>query len=240
MAENRKKTTYTTSYNTTSYDHSFSAVSYMFMDDGASMRWSPIFPEFIGKQPKKGENVFDHENGELFNFPPSTAAALLAQWGQLYDENVKGILHSSGNEEYGREIAIFRPKMVKLAGQHYDDFVVRLTITRKEEVKKMYHIFQHSSVKVNLMDKTSTEERVDVDLEIFHSFLEAVIRNAIGVENHAARRNASSGRQERGGSRAAAPQDIEEDDDESPTPAKSGGGKKGKPSQADVDSAFDE
>ena len=62
MAENnQRKSTYTNA-EISSYERHFTCMSFVMVEGRAMISFAPIFDEFVGKEPKRGDNVYDYDS----------------------------------------------------------------------------------------------------------------------------------------------------------------------------------
>lgn len=250
--EKTQRRTTNTFTNLPSYDSYFSALSYRLYNDTGVIDLSSIDPSFIGKTPKKGDQVYDHENRLSVYINAHTASSIkeavmilqqsLEAEAEDDDDKVRAVVVNFGNEFSGaRTITIYAPGRVKAkaARQPVDteeNFVVRFDITKDGETVQALHIMQNSVVTA-LFTKESTNEQYDqtiyTDLNLLLNFCDAVIMNACGAIRHGV--GVASPRPQGGGSgasggasggaknRFAAELDDEEAEEEEEEPSTRGG-----------------
>lgn len=163
-----------------SYDHMFSSLSWGFFNSIARMKLAPIKEEFIGKQAKKGDRVYDYDNEVAIYFAAGTAELLLNAIQQL-KENEE---YSSVEVVFGeKRIEIFRPgKTLKVRGKSVkiDGYLLKITTVEDEEEIKVYHILQSQTMNATTEDGEEIEITVDVGLNMMIHFLNELIRMASG------------------------------------------------------------
>ncbi len=210
MAEQRKSTF--TNGEINSYERNFTAMSYVFADGRGIISLSPIFDEFVGKDPKRGDNVYDYDSKMNFSIDAQGAIRLKAGVQNLLDnDELKMITIVFGNEKNGRTLSLYKPGTLKLSGKNYDNYVLRLTTKKDDEEEKMYHLMQRGSVAYKSTDNQESDDEMEVDLLLLIEFCNQLIANAFSTAYHGARRaggSAPSGQRSGGKSR----RNVEEED----------------------------
>ena len=176
-----------------SYEHQFSVLSYTYGNDGSFLSLAPILKEKQGKSPssyKKGESVYNYDNKLMCVITPEHAVTLLQGLSILESEDSEftKIHVESKLGENSRAITIVKPNSIKLGGQTFDNFILKITVTKKDETRTLYHIFNSTKLSLIRADKTEEEIEVSYDMEIFKEFLKSVIDNSLSMHWHAARR----------------------------------------------------
>jgi hypothetical protein len=212
---NRPKSIYTQSQ-INSYERQFTAMSFTFVNGSGLITLSPIFDEFVGKEPKKGDNVYDHDEKMNFLIDAQTALRLKRGITSLRDnDELKNFAMSFGGEKNRRTLALFKPKTLKLQGTNYDNYILRLTQTKDDGEEKMFHLLQRTSDKYKNIANEELDDEVEIDLELLLAFCDETVKVAFGGAYHGARRNGGGAAPAGGGSRPAARRrNVEEDDDE--------------------------
>ena len=192
-SNNSKTFTLFTNAGYNSYEHQFSVLSYTYGNDGSFISLAPILKEKQGKSPssyKKGESVYNYDNKLMCVITPEHAVTLLQGLIILESEDSEfNKIHvESKLGENARAITIVKPNSIKLGGQTFDNYILKVTVTKKDETRTLYHIFNSS--KLNLIRADKTEEEIDVsyDLEVFKEFLKSVVDNSLSMHWHASRR----------------------------------------------------
>lgn len=246
MAENnQRKSTYTNA-EISSYERHFTCMSFVMVEGRAMISFAPIFDEFVGKEPKRGDNVYDYDSKVNFAIDAQGALAI-RQAVQNYmasDDDTKMMSVTFGGGKNSRTLAIFKPGTLKLSGKTYDNHVLRVTITKDDEEEKLYHILQRNSITYKTTSNEEIEEEFETDLQLLVEFCNQTIANGFNTAYHGAKRagGSSSGGSSNKGQRSR--RNVEEEDgDDDGDSGSSGGGKKpaGKPAKrADLNDEFDE
>ena len=239
MAEQRKSTF--TNADLSSYERHFTAMSFVWVEGRGMISLAPIFDEFVGKEPKKGDNVFDYDSKLNFAMDAQGAIQLRSAITNLMEnEELKMASITFGGGKNSRTIAIFKPNTLKLSGKHYDNYILRLTTKKDDEEEKMYHVMQHGDVNYKTTDNEESAETLDIDMLLMLEFCSQLINNSFNVAYHGAKRAggspASSGGARRGGSRRSV---EEEDGNDGDGGSDDDGGKKAPPKKkAKLDDEF--
>lgn len=189
MAEKNTKpqTTYTNGYYT-SYDREFSSMSVTFGGGDGLLQLSPIFDEFIGKEPKKGDNVYNHDERMTFGINAGLAVAILEGISGIEgDEDMKHFTIETGNAKFKKQFTIFRPHGVKLRKKSFDNYVLKLSITKEDDTTTNYHILNNEKVVFTNNAKETVDMTVETDLEFIKAFLNQVIIMNTSALIHGAR-----------------------------------------------------
>ena len=188
MSEEKRKSVYTNS-GVTSYDRFFSALSYVFVNNAALIECSSIKKEFIGKEPKKGDSVYDHENADNFLINAEEAIAIREAFSffDIYSDTIgeedTTLELASGSDKFSKSIKIAAPGAITLNKKKHADFVIKLSKTDDGDVKSVYHIFNSTTITIN------GESRVaHTGLALFLRFLDSVIETAFNANMHAVRK----------------------------------------------------
>jgi hypothetical protein len=221
----RRQSTYTNS-EINSYDRDFSSMSFTFAEGRGLISLSPIFEEYIGKQPKRGDNVFDHDS--KLNFSVDAQAAVRIKRGiqallndaEQDEPEITNVCLRFGNDKQARSLTIFRPNGVKLSGQNFDNYLLRLTTTKDGSEEKMYHVLQNSVVAYKV-GKEEVEEVVETDLMLLLEFCDRVIDNSFMVMRHGAKLAGGVRAGGSGGSKGAGRRAVEEEDGDGESEGKS-------------------
>jgi hypothetical protein len=200
-----------------SYERQFSAMNFTLVNGGSLISLAPIFDEFLNKEPKKGDNVYDYD--EKMNFMIDAQAALLGRKGVqdlLADEDgaLKSFTMKFGNEKSPRTFTIFKPNAIKLGGNFFGEFVLKLTQTKDDGEQKMFHIMQRATSEFKTADNDVIEDTQEIDMLLLVEFFNAVIDNAFGVSAHGAKRNGGGGSSYQSAGKKPARRAIEEDSEE--------------------------
>lgn len=225
----RRQTTYSNA-DINSYDSQFSNMSYTWADGRGLIAFAPIFQEFVGKQPKRGDSVYDYESKLNFSLDAQGATLLLEAINTLMSvEDVKSVVVPFGSKDNKRTISIFKPNTLRLGGKSYPNFIVRVSVVRGEEEEKMYHLMQTGGIEYKTVDGDNLEEEIEVDMLVLKRFCEQVLTNSFGVAYHAAKRQGafsssrSSGGEGRSQRRRSNVEEEEDDEGESQQRSSSGG-----------------
>lgn len=224
------KTTYT-SAEFQSYERQFTALAFTLANGRGLINLSPIFDEFVGKDPKRGDSVYDYEDKMNFLIDAQAAIQLRSGLNQLMEniDDMKSMTISFGNEKTRRTISVFAPNTLKLAGKSHDNFLLRLTHMKDDSEEKKYHLMQRASVDYKNRQNESLTDPLEVDMLLLVEFCNVVIENAFNGAYHGAKRNSQFAPS--GGGRSSAPKsrrEVEEesdDADEAPAASKATGGK---------------
>ena len=212
MTEQRRKSTFTNA-DVTSYERHFTAMSFVWVDGRGMISLAPIFDEFVNKEPKRGDNVFDYDSKMNFSMDAHGAIQLKSAIENLMEnEELKMATISFGIGKNSRSISVFKPNTLKLSGKHHDNYILRFTIKKDDEEEKMYHIMGHANVTYKTMSNEETDDTLDVDMMLLMNFCDQLIQNSFSVSYHGARRAGSSGQAsgERSGGRTR--RAVEEED----------------------------
>jgi hypothetical protein len=210
---NRPKSVYTQSQ-INSYERQFTAMSFTFVNGSGLITLSPIFDEFVGKEPKKGDNVYDHD--EKMNFLVDAQTALRLKRGVIAlrdNDELKNFVMTFGGEKNRRTLSLFKPKTLKLQGNNHDNYILKLTQTKDDGEEKMYHLLQRSTDKYKNVSNEEFDDEVEIDLELLVAFCEEVVKVAFGTAYHGVRRGGGSAPAGGGSRPAARRRNVEEDDD---------------------------
>ena len=248
MAEqtSRRQSTFTNA-EISSYERSFTAMSFVWADGRGMISLAPIFDEFIDKQPKKGDNVYDYDSKMNFSVDAQGAVQIRSALNTLMDnEELKMTTVTFGGGKQSRTISFFKPGTLKLSGKTYDNYVMRVTTKRDDEEEKMYHIMQNSTIGYKTTDNEETEDTIETDLILLLEFCQQVIVNGFSGAYHGARRAGGSAPSGDRGSKRQHRRVEEEDgeggeggDDDDGGSRKSGGGaKKPAAKKAKLDDEF--
>jgi hypothetical protein len=227
-----------------SYERQFSAMNFTLVNGGSLISLAPIFDEFLNKEPKKGDNVYDYD--EKMNFMIDTQAALMGRKGVqalLDDEDgtLKSFAMKFGNEKSPRTFTIFKPGAVKLAGKFFEEYILKLTQTKDDGEQKMYHIMQRSTSEFKTAENEVIEDTQEIDMLLLIEFFNAVIDNAFGVAAHGAKRNGGGGGSFQSAGKKPARRAIEEDGEEGGGEESSGtGGRKPAAKKTNLSDEFQE
>ena len=245
----RRQTTYTNS-EINSYERSYSAMSFTFADGRGLIALSPIFEEFVGQTPKKGDSVYDHDSKMNFSIDAQAAVTLRHGIRTLLDDEDEGVscFHLRfGGDKNQRTLSIYRPNTLKLGGKTQPNFLLRVSTKKDDTEEKMYHLLQRNVVVFKTSDG-EVEEEVETDLILLLEFAEQVIANSLGVYKHGARQagGGAPAQQRSAGKKRSVVEEEDGDGDSSGDGesessgrrpgAKAGAGKK----KVDIDTDFDE
>lgn len=240
--QSQKRQDVFTNAEVSSYDRNFSAMSFTWVGGRAFLALAPIFDEFVNKQPKSGDNVFDYESKVNFVMDASSAKLLLEGINTIQEvEGLKSFTITLGNDKNKRTLAICAPNTLKLGGKTYDNYVIRVTLMKDGSEEKIYHILQRANIEYKDSSNENSIDEVEVDLFLLEEFAHEVIRNALSVSTHGARRaDGGSSRQSastRGRRSQVEEEDADGDSDEDSAPAAK---TKAKTKKADLNSEFDD
>lgn len=246
MAENNsRKSTYTNA-EISSYERHFTCMSFVLVEGRAMISFAPIFDEFVGKEPKRGDNVYDYDSKVNFAIDAQGAVAIrrAVQSYMESDDDVKMMSVTFGGGKNSRTLAIFKPGTLKLSGKTYDNHILRVTLKRDDEEEKVYHILQRNTVTFKTVDNQEVEDELETDLQLLVEFCNQTITNGFNVAYHGAKR-AGGGTASGGSAGKRKHRSVEEEgdgDDDGDSGERSGGGKKtGKPAKrADLNDEFNE
>lgn len=199
-----------------SYDRYFSALSYKFAGGGAMISLAPIIGEKVGKEPKKGDTIFNYDDKVTYGISVEEALTLLEGIPYLMDEEsgVTSISISNKHDDVvSKAITVFRPNAIALNKVKHDNFLIRFEKQSKDGPEKSFHIFAFRILNCKTAEGT-VEERVETGMIAFKTFLEEVVKNAIGVAHHGARRAGSSSKKE-GSTRSASKNNVIEEEESS-------------------------
>lgn len=215
-----------------SYERQFTAMSFTLVNGNGLIVFTPIFDEFVNKQPKKGDNVYDYDDKMNFSIDAQAAVQLrqvltLVQDPDFECENVSLKFGSEGN---ARSLTIFRPNTIRLNKTQFETYVMRLTTTKDDAEEKRYHLLQRNTIHTKTSEGDE-EFEIETDLLLLAEFCTQTIDCAFGTAYHGARR--AGGSAPAGGHKGSRSRVVEEDgngdgDDVANTPAKPAAGK-GKP-----------
>ena len=224
----------------TSYDSSFSSLTYRLFNGSGMLDLSPIDAEFIGKQPKKGDRVYDHDNSVSVFISANTAVTLRHAFKALQEAvdseqtDFNQVKVSFGNASVGeRSVTLFAPgaTKVRMANREYaetsNNFVLRFDIAKNEELIKVAHILQNSEMDYIAGKDIVATQVIYSGLVLFMEFLEGVIVNATNTARHGAYQatrylsngSGRGGKSTAGTSFAKSAFDDGDDDDNSEAPA---------------------
>jgi hypothetical protein len=196
--QSRPQATYTNA-DFSSYDGLFSALSFMLINQSTTLQLAPIDPAMIGKQPKKGERVYDYDNKLTVMLNAPFAMQLQKAFEYItdpeLDAEVTQITVSTGVEGNSRAVTIFRPGAVKLkvAGkstQFDENYLMKIEITKDGDTTRAYHVMQNSVITFGMKNaegvKSEDEVTIEHDIEIIKQVCQRVIDTALGLSRHGA------------------------------------------------------
>ena len=187
----RRQTTYTTN-SVNFYDRLFSALSFTWAGDGMLMSLAPIFEERIGRQPKRGESVYDYDNKTNVSITPIKATALKTSLEHFLSSNevrsFEVTLTANGQTDYVRTLKFMKPGMLKLKGSEsaIQDISMCLTVKdRGGETSKHYHVFAQETV---AFETSSGKENLTIhsELDALIKILDLSVMNATNIAKHGA------------------------------------------------------
>lgn len=227
-SNNQQKTVYTNS-NLFSYDRHFSALTYGFANYNGFIKFSPIKSEYVGKEPKKGEHMYDYDSSESYNISAQDASILLESIAHLRENpSSKYVIYTTGTPDFQREFKIFSPNGVKLGNVLYPNYIIKCTKTAKDESpKSVYHIFATGKFTAG---KANEEIELHTDFDLFNEFLQYAIENTFSLGWHGAKRNSSPAAS--GKTRTRVNQQVDEETD--------GESESGKQTTKDLNSEFED
>ena len=246
MADNARKSTYTNA-EISSYERHFTCMSFVLVEGRSMISFAPIFDEFVGKEPKRGDNVYDHDSKVNFALDAQGALAIRQAIQQYMEsgDDVKMMSVTFGGDKNQRTLAIFKPGTLKLSGKTYDNHVLRVTIKKDDEEEKLYHILQRNTINFKSADNEELEDELETDLQLLVEFCNQTIANGFNAAYHGAKR-AGGGSYSGGSSGKKTRRNVEEEDgdgDSDDDEGSSGSSKKpaGKsPKRANLNDEFDE
>ena len=222
---NDRKAVFTNAY-TNSYDSTFSSLSFKYIDDKAFLVFAPIFPNMVGKTPKKGERIYDYDNAISFFVSPQVASTFLRTIRSFMDDQdseepsmTKLII----GDEFGRTMTLCAPGAIRISKKVFEEnYVLKVTSTQNDETINAYHVLQTN---VCTMVNTSKEEEeflIHSDIELLITFCEELIKIALASPRHIANyaRNmigANNNSNKGNGKRGNAFANMEDDEDDEPT-----------------------
>lgn len=215
-----------------SYERSFTSMSFVWLDGKGLISLAPIFDEFVGKEPKKGDNMYDYDSKLNFLVDPQGAIRIRSAVKNILNADVKSVtVEFSPQMKSNRTLTIFKPGCIKLGGKNYENYILRLTTKKDDEEEKMYHIMQHDVVQYKLEDNTSEEETIEVDMLLLLEFCNTLIENSFNISMHGAvrasgRKQADSTSRHRSSKVVEEESDDGEGDDDAPPAKKSNKGNK--------------
>jgi len=219
--QNNKPRSIFTSTKISSYERSFTAMSFTLVNDNCLISLAPIFDEHIGKEPKKGDSVYDYDSKMNFSIDSQAAIGLRRGIESLMEnEELTQFIMTFGNEKTRRTLTLFKPNAVKLAGKNYDNYILKLTQTKDDGEEKMYHIMQRTTNEFKNTSKEVMADELEIDLLLLIEFCARVLDNAFCVAYHGSKRNSSF--TPSGGSPKRAHRAVQEDGE-----GDEGGGEKG-------------
>lgn len=256
----KRKTTFSFS-DFNSYDSTVSALSTRWYNKLGVIDFAPINPEFIGKRPKKGDQVYDYESKVSVYVGITFAKQLLKAITQVRalleleeDSEVTTITARAG----GKSISFHLPgkKTLKTKGKVVDtseNIIIEAVVPGEDDDKiKVTHIMQNTVTEIVAKDGEVIELTEYLDLDLLEDFLLAVVQVALGGIEHATK-NAGGGGSSSGTSSSKKKSkfaaindddddDFEEEDDEdyTPNPKKKSSARKPKVSTSDLEDEFDE
>ena len=216
----RRQSTFTNS-GWSSYDNTFSAMSFVMANDAMLLQFAPILPDMVGRTPKKGEKVYDYDN--KVNVSLTAHAVQLQQAVDFLldsDDSVKSV-QVGGEFEGASSITIFKPHGIKLNGQSYDNFVMRIEVTRDGDTIKAYHVLQSHVILIHPKEKGADVQELEVqtDLEVLVKACDAALENAFQGAHHGAKQAGGSSGSSEGARRSRMAQVAEDDEDDEETTA---------------------
>jgi hypothetical protein len=176
-----------------SYERNFSAMSFTMVNGSGLITLSPIFDEFVGKEPKKGDSVYDHEEKMNFLIEPQAAIQLRNGIRMLQEQDeLKSFGLQFGSEKTRSTLTIFKPETLKLQKVTFPNYILKLTKMKDDAEEKLFHVLQTSTSLFKNTENEEMEDTIEVDLELLVEFANAVIQNGFCGAYHGARRNGMS------------------------------------------------
>ena len=219
-----------TNSSTNSYDKYFSAIEYKFVNNSGLLKFTPIEKAFVGKDPKKGDKIYNYEKSESLLVTAVEAIKLLNAITLLEstlgtDDQMASISVKSGGANISKNITIFAPGCVKFKSPlptTTTGFTIKFERTTEKDGSAIYwHIFAPDSYVIRDRAKEETEIEIHAEFDLFKHFLKTVIDNATGVFEHGANRshavNNKGASSFRSGSRGNTDVQVVEDGDEDDT-----------------------
>lgn len=188
-------TTVYTNANFNFYDNKYSAMSGNLAGyNGFLLTFAPIIKDMIGKQPKKGEKVYDYDAkvnvmvNSAFALALSKMASLAKETYLNPDENneVRRFEHVIKTHNGHRSVQIVLPHAMKLAGEPNTHFIIRVETVRDEAKTIVYHALQEETINVHTVNGID-EIKEYVGLEFLIQLPRLVMQHESATMLHAAR-----------------------------------------------------
>ena len=200
------------------YDGKYSALSGNLAGyNGFLLTFAPIIKDMIGKQPKKGEKVYDYDAKVNVSVNSALALALskmasLAKETYLNsdsDNDIRRFEHKVDTFNGHRSIQIVLPHAMKLAGEPNTHFIIRVEIVRDETKTVTYHALQEEVIHIHSANG-SEELKEYVGLEFLIQLPRLVTYSESAIALHGAK--LAGGNRSSSERRAPTGNNIEEED----------------------------
>lgn len=180
-----------TSSNTSFYDKHASALELKFVNNNGLLKFSPINSEFVGKDPKKGDKIYDYESSTNILISGIDAKRLLdAIEADNYEEDAMAntsIIIQSEAATFKRTLSIFKPNTTKLSTmkERWNGYILSIVHEHEKDGKStVIHCFNPSSYAFKNAKKEVTEYETHPEFDLFVEWLKAVVQVAVGGYRH--------------------------------------------------------
>lgn len=202
---NSKQRSVYTQSNFRSYDNRMSALSATLITDSTTalmLKVSPVLQAMVGKDPKKGEKVYDYDNAINYMIDPNTAYRLSVAAEYLLENIENGVkevvVRTTDNPKNYTEYCLWAPNFRVLNGNRFNNFVIRCTRFKDGNRDAVsYHPFENGSFSISAGEDPKNLEssvmELPVGFRLFINILKQVVDNQAGFWKHGPE-SASSGR----------------------------------------------
>lgn len=183
-----------------SYDRYISSLGFSFFNSLGTLSLSAISPDAIGKEPKSGDKVYDHENALKVYISAAVAVRILngikflKQSIKDFEENPEdGVQPKMVTIPFGkdRKLTLMVPGASKItvkdgSGKRVsvdttESYVLRVSMTDSEGTQlDAMHVLQNDSIVLTDINKEEYEITTHIGLEMLEAFLSEVISLGTG------------------------------------------------------------
>lgn len=180
-----------TSSNTSFYDKHASALELKFVNNNGLLKFSPINQEFVGKEPKKGDKIYDYESATNVLISGIDAKRLLdAIEADSYEEDAMtntSIVIQTETATFTRTLSILKPGTTRLSTmkERWNGYILSIVQEHGKDGKMtVIHCFNPSNYAFKNAKKEVTEYETHPEFDLFVEWLKAVVQVAVGGYRH--------------------------------------------------------